>query len=204
MKSRIRAQARPRSDFRPLGFLSFSLILAVVLVVWAGVARSQTPAYPRVGVSASPTEYVDSLDVVTGEEFTLYVCVFGPGPGEPVGQPFTSLSWVIHQVCCGAEIDINHMEYNPDLDHEGHPLLGVRTTTEDCFDQDSVLLATLTCRMTNPTPGGVLWAAGPLEASYDCSGGNALFMGMAVTLNAEPDPTPVEGSRWGSLKALYR
>ena len=151
MKSRIRAQARPRSDFRPLGFLSFSLILAVVLVVWAGVAWSQTPAYPRVGVSASPTEYVDSLDVVTGEEFTLYVCVFGPGPGEPVGQPFTSLSWVIHQVCCGAEVGILDFQSNPDLEHVGHPLLGMRTTSATCYDQDIVVLGSMTCTLTNPT-----------------------------------------------------
>ena len=95
-------------------------------------------------------------------------------------------------------------QFNPDLEHTGHPLVGVTSTSESCFDQDSILLATMTCRLNNPTPGGVLWAAGPYDASHDCDGGNALFMGMAVTLMAEGDSVPTEETRWGSIKALYR
>ena len=122
----------------------------------------------------------------------------------PVEQPFTSLSWVIHQVCCGAEVDIIHYELNPELTNEGHPLVGVLTTAETCYDRESTLLATMTCTLDNPTPGGVLWAAGPSDASYDCTGGNALFMGMAVNILVEEDVLPVEESSWGSIKAIYR
>jgi hypothetical protein len=183
--------------------LSLLLLLGLLLLT-ARPARSQA-VYPRVGLSVSPTEYVETLTVVPGEEFTLYVCIFGPGPGEPVTQPFTSLTWVIHQVCCGAEVDILHYDLNPDLNSEGHPLVGVQTTAENCHDQPSTLLATLTCTLENPTPGGVLWAAGPADAAYDCQGGNALFGGMAVTMLVDEEVLPAaDDTRWGSFKALYR
>ena len=203
MKSRIRSRARSRNLALPGAAMIAGLTLMALLILAATAARAQT-LYPRVGMSASPTEYIDTLEVVPGAEFTLYACVFGPAPGEPVGQAFTSLSWVIHQVCCGAEVDIYHFEMNPALEHTGHPLVGVTSSSESCYDQDSILLATMTCRLNNPTPGGVLWAAGPFDASHDCDGGNALFMGMAVTLMAEGESVPTEKSRWGSIKALYR
>ena len=203
MTPRYRTAIRQRTRSLAPSVLLFGLAVLTALALMTATARSQD-LYPRVGMSASPDEYVGTLDIVPGEEFTLYACVFGPGPGEPVGQAFTSLSWVIHQVCCGAEVDIAHFEYNPDLESAGHPLLGVRSSSETCYEQDSIVLATMTCRLSNPTPEGVLWAAGPFDASHDCEGGNALFMGMAVTLNVAEDVTPNVDRRWGSIKAMYR
>lgn len=204
MKSRSRAKVQQTNKFPAWASFSLGVILLVALVLLSvSLAGAQT-AYPRVGLSASPHEYVDSIEVVPGEEFTLYACVFGSGPGEPVNQPFTSLSWVIHQVCCGAEVGISYYDFNPDLDNEGHPLVGVMTSAENCYDQDTTVLATLVCTMNNPTPGGVLWAAGPYDASLDCQGGNALFAGMAVTINVDEDALPTENSRWGTVKAIYR
>lgn len=203
MKPRLRTQARRAADSLPAIALFTGLALVAFLFLFAAIAQAQT-AYPRVGLSASPLEYVDTITIAPGEEFTLYACVFGPGPGEPVGQPFTSLSWVIHQVCCGAEISILDFQSNPDLEFEGHPLRGALSTSETCYDQDIVVLGSLTCNLTNPNPDGVLWAAGPYDASYDCEGGNALFMGMAVVIQTEGDVLPVDETRWGSLKALYR
>ena len=105
MKNRIRSRARSL-NLAPQGAAMIAgLTLLALVVLLAASARGQT-LYPRVGMSASPSEYIDVLEVVPGEEFTLYACVFGKTAGEPVGQAFTSLSWVIHQVCCGAEIDI--------------------------------------------------------------------------------------------------
>jgi len=190
-------------DGRMKSRFSFALVLLTVLFLLTANAQAQT-VYPRVGLSASPDFHVDTIEVTPGEEFTLYACVFGPAPGEPVDQSFTSLSWVIHQVCCGAEVDIRDFKFNPDLEHTGHPLVGVLSTSETCYDRDSIILATMTCTLNNPTPGGVLWAAGPFDASHDCAGGNALFMGMAVTIDVEGDVTPAEESRWGSIKAMYR
>jgi hypothetical protein len=204
MKSQLPAKARQGRVFPPLATLSFGLIVSLVLVLLAaGAARAQT-FYPRMGLSASPTHYLDTIEVVPGEEFTLYACVFGSVLGEPLDQPFTSLSWVIHQVCCGAEVDILNYDFNPDLETTGHPLVGVDTSAETCYDQGNILLATLTCTMRNPTPGGVLWAAGPYDASEDCEGGNALFMGMAVTITVDGDALPTDEGSWGSIKAMYR
>ena len=201
--SRNATKVLQHSKFMPLAILSFTFVLLALLFLIATNARAQT-VYPRVGLSASPDFHVDTIEVVPGEEFTLYACVFGPAPGEPIDQSFTSLSWVIHQVCCGAEVNINDFDFNTDLVHTGHPLVGVRSTSEVCYSQDTIVLATMTCTMTNPTPGGVLWAAGPFDASHDCADGNALFMGMAVTINVEGEPTPTEDNRWGSIKAMYR
>ena len=204
MKSRFSTKVRQRPDFRSAAIIASSLFLILaILILLATSARAQT-TYPRVGLSVSPDSYVGTITVVPGEEFTLYAFVFGPAPGEPVDQPFTSLSWVIHQVCCGAEVDISEFDFNPDLQHVGHPLVGVQSTAEVCYERDAIVLATLTCTLNNPTPGGVLWAAGPYDASHDCEGSNALFMGMAVTIDADGEPTPNEGSRWGSIKAMYR
>ena len=204
MKPRTSTKVSTRSDSGSWKLFSVSLFLLVaLLVLTASVARSQI-MYPRVGLSFSPDEHVDSQVVVPGEEFTLYVCIFGPETGLPVDQPFSSLSWVIHQVCCGAEVDILNYDLNPELTNVGHPLVGVLTTAETCYDRESTLLATMTCTLDNPTPGGVLWAAGPSDAAYDCQGGNALFMGMAVNILVEDDVLPVEDSSWGSIKAIYR
>ena len=203
MKPRIRTKARHHVGSLPVIILITGFALLAIIFLFAANAAAQT-TYPRVGLSSSPNEYIDNITIAPGEEFTLYACVFGPGPGEPVGQAFTSLSWVIHQVCCGAVIDILDFQSNPDLEHTGHPLLGVRTTSETCYDEDLVVLGTLTCSLTNPTPGGVLWAAGPFDASIDCEGGNALFIGLAVTINTEEDVLPTDKSSWGSLKAIYR
>ena len=204
MKSRLSTKVVHRPDFLSAARISLGLFfILAILVLLSGGARAQT-TYPRVGLSASPDSHVDTITVVPGESFTLYACVFGPAPGEPIDQPFTSLSWVIHQVCCGAEVDISEFDFNQDLQHTGHPLVGVQSTAETCFDRDVIVLATLTCTLTNPSPGGVLWAAGPYDASQDCEGGNALFMGMAVMIDAEGEPTPADGGRWGSIKAMYR
>jgi hypothetical protein len=201
MKVRTATLVRLPADWSFPVAIFTGLVLILFLLVWSQ-AWAQNP-YPRVGLSASPDFYLDTIEVMPGEEFTLYACVFGPYPGEPVAQPFTSLSWVIHQVCCGAVVNILDYQFNPELENSGHPLLGVQTQAENCYDQDSILLATMTCTLANPTPGGVLWAGGPFDASYDCEGGNALFMGLAVTIQVPDDVLPVDDTRWGSIKALY-
>jgi hypothetical protein len=173
------------------------------LLLTASDARAQT-VFPRMGLSASPDVYVDTIEVGVGQEFTLYACVFGHDPGQALEQPVSRLSWVIHQVCCGAQVDIVDIQYNPEFDHEGHPILGVYSSVPACYDQQAINLATLTCVLNEPIVGGVLWAAGPYDASSDCEGGNALFMGMPVTIVPDDITTPVEATAWGTLKALYR
>jgi hypothetical protein len=203
MRSVARVQVRQRNRRSELNLGLVLGVLAIVFLLGAVEARSQN-TFPRLGLSASPDVYIDTIEVAVGEEFTLYACVFGYEPGQALAQPVSRLSWVIHQVCCGAQVDIIDVQYNPEFTHEGHPILGVYSTVPACYDQPAINLATLTCVLAQPIPAGVLWAAGPYDASSDCDGGNALFMGMPVSILPDEITTPTEETAWGTLKALYR
>jgi hypothetical protein len=160
--------------------------------------------YPRIGLSAARDVYLDHITVPVGAEFELYAIVTGSAPGGALNQPVSSLPWVIHQVCCGEVVEFLDLEFNPDLQHEGHPLAGTVSSVESCLDQDTIWLATLKVRLVAGTDYDVLWAAGPFGPIRDCGGQVPLFLGMAVTISPEPDPTPAEAGPWGSLKAMYR
>jgi len=190
---------------RPL-LLSAGAILFVALLVLfllTGPARAQSTA-PRVGLSASLDSYVDRVDVLPGEIFTLYAGVYGPEVGGPLTDSLTDLIWVIHQVCCGAEIEILDVQYNPDFEHTGHPLLGVTSKASVCMAGDQLWLATVTARVNNEYPGDVLWAAGPFGPGKNCEGVQPVLNSLPVTIRMDADPTPEEGQSWGSVKAWYR
>lgn len=179
-----------------------ALVLGVLLL--AGPAAAQYD-FPRIGLSASATSYVDTVTAAIGDEFILYACVFGHEPGQPLQQPLHQVSWVVHQACCGAYLDVQSMELNPMLDHVGStPLAGVVSSVDGCLDESAILLATLTVRLEAPGPGQYLWAAGPYAFAQDCEGGNPIFMDMPVTITVPNNSTPVEARDWGALKALYR
>jgi hypothetical protein len=179
------------------------VLLVAALVLSPGRARAQV-SFPRLGMSASPDMYVPTATIEAGEPLTLYVAAFGFEPGDPLDQPVSVLPWAVHQVCCGAVLEIVDIQYNPDLTHQGDPYLGVTSSSETCIEQDSILLATLTVNFNAPEPGDYLAAAGPFAAAVDCEGSNPLFMDMPMTITVTGDPTPTEPSRWGSLKAIYR
>jgi len=188
----------------PISWLILAgLTMVLALLLSTSVARAQL-VYPRMGLSASPDAYVENIEVTVGEPFVLYACVFGNEPGQALDQPVSNLSWVIHQVCCGAQVDILQIEYNPEFTHEGHPILGVSSSVPECYDQSVIYLAKLTCVLAEPIPFGVLWAAGPYDASSDCEGGNALFMGMPVNILPDEVVTADESRSWGTVKSLYR
>jgi hypothetical protein len=182
-------------------YLPSLALLALLCLATAAFAQSE---YPRIGLSAARDVYLDQITVQPGEAFTLYATVMGPNPGMGLNQPLQSLAWVIHQVCCGGVIDVLNIEYNPDLHHEGHPLAGVVSTADNCLDQDSIWLATLTVRMVPGTVDSILWAAGPYGAIRDCDGQSPVFLGQAVTILPEGSSTPNEPSPWGHVKAMYR
>ena len=168
------------------------------------VAEGAADVYPRLGLSVEPDRYSEEITIVEGQPFTLYACVFGPDDATPLTQSLESISWVIHQVCCGNTVDIVEVEWSDDFVHEGHPILGVTSTPKDCVVRPNLLLATITAVLHDPHPNGGLWAAGPYDASYDCDGEVALFFGMPVSILVEQDTTPVEPTSFGGLKALYR
>jgi len=202
-RHRPRTRARTRAATRPFPWLLAGLTILAVIILAAQGARAQT-AYPRVGLSAAPDHYSEEITIIEGEPFTLYVCVFGPTDGAPIGNSLSSVSWVIHQVCCGSVVDIVDVAWSEQFIHEGHPILGVTSTPIECTDQDQLLIATLTTILHDPVPGGGLWAAGPYDASYDCQGELALFQGMPVSIFVDGESTPADAATWGGVKALFR
>lgn len=177
----------------------WTAVLLLVLVI-----APRVYAQPRIGLSASKDIYVDHVTVPIDTEFQLFAMVFGSEPGVAMNQEVSSLPWVIHQACCGAVIEIYDIEYNPALEHVGHPLAGIVSSAETCVDQDSIWLATLTVGMLTQQSDGVLWASGPFGPILDCAGETPFFMNMPVTITVEGEPTPTEISPWGQVKAMYR
>lgn len=180
-------------------WLAAALFLLLVLLI-----APQVRAQPRIGLSASKDIYVDNISVPFDTDFQVYAMVFGSEPGTAMNQAVSSLPWVIHQVCCGAVVEILHIEFNPELEHTGHPLGGTVSSVETCIDQDSIWLATLTVRLTTEQEGYVLWASGPFGPILDCEGGVPFFMNMPLTIALDGEPTPNQTSQWGQVKAMYR
>ncbi len=174
-----------------------SLLLGLVPQVLA-----QDP--PRIGLSASRDTYVDKITVEADTEFLLYAMATGFNPGDPMNQAVRSMPWVIHQVCCGAELEIMDVVWNSALTHTGHPLAGTVSSVETCLDQDTIWLATLTVRMLSTQAGDLLWASGPFGPIQDCNGETPFFLSMPVTITLDGIPTPNEASPWGNIKAMYR
>jgi len=179
-------------------------VLAALLLLCAGPVSAQD-RFPRIGLSAAADSWIDSLTVDLGDTFTIYACVFGHDPGEPLAQPLHDVAWVIHQACCGASLNVAAVDLNPDLVHTGQsPLSGIVSTAPDCIDQDGIRLATLTVELRAEGPGQYLLAAGPYAWAHDCEGGEPVFMDMPVTVTATGAITPDEPGNWSALKAQYR
>ncbi len=185
--------------------LRLSVLCLTLLIMAAAVQRAAAQdTSPRIGLSASRDTYLDQIDVEFDTDFTLYVMVFGPADGVPMTQSISKMPWVIHQVCCGAVLELNNIEFNPALEHTGFPLSGTVSSVPNCIDQDSIWLATLTVRLASPQPGAFLWASGPFGAILDCAGETQFMSGLAVTINMDESPAPAEASPWGQIKAMYR
>ncbi len=199
---RPRARALAATGNRSLIGWTVALVLLLLLGL-ASQAKAQE-SFPRIGLSASKTSYVDNITVPFATDFELYAMVTGFNPGEPMNQAVASMPWVIHQVCCGAVLEIQDMQWNPALEHTGHPLAGVTSSVETCLDQDIIWLATITVRVLSQQAEDLLWAAGPFGPIRDCDGEVPFFMSMPVTIKLEGEPTPTEVSPWGDIKAMYR
>lgn len=202
-RHKVRARALKTPDHRrllPAVGLAVLAVLALMLL-WTGSAQAQ---FPRIGISGAPDHYQETLDVVAGEDFTLYVGIYGVDDETPLDQPFSSLSWVLHQVCCGAVLYIQDVEYSPAFQHEGNPYLGVISSAEVCVDEPFITLATLTLQMVAPADGEYLAACGPYQQAIDCDGGNPIVMGLPMTLSITGVTSPVAKGTWGAVKATYR
>ena len=180
------------------------LALALVMVLGAVNGASAQGSNPRIGLSVDKDTYVDQITVLHDTEFTLYAMVFGVADGVPLNQPLIQIPWVIHQVCCGAVLEIMALEFNPALEHTGFPLAGTVSIAPTCLETDSIWLATLTVRLSSNVAGDFEWAAGPFGPVLDCSAESQFMSGLAVTVTMDENATPNETSAWGEIKSMYR
>jgi len=202
---RVKARQAPKYAQSRYGNWLFAAVAMALLVIVMLSASSVRAQYPRIGISGSPDAYIDSLDVMLNETFTLYVCVFGPDAETPLDQEYSSLSWVLHQVCCGAILSVENVVYNTDFQHEGSPGMGVVSSSEVCVDEPVLLLATMTMSLFAEEDGGYLAACGPYQQPVDCDGGNPILMGMGMQLNLSgAGGTPNDSLGLQEIKALYR
>jgi len=174
------------------------------LVIFS-VSSANAQLMPGLGLSADKEMYVDNIEVEFNTDFTVYAMAMNLDSGGDTNQLISSMPWVIHQVCCGAVVELMAVELNPLLNHTGHPLSGMVSESETCLDQEMIWLATLTVRMVQPTTETILWAGGPFGMINDCDGEVPLFTGLAISISMFNDePTPIEDSSWGQIKAIYR
>ena len=183
-------------------FGAVAVVLLVILMLSASAARAP---FPRIGISAAPDFQLDTLDVVLGQEFTLYVVVLGVDAETPLDQEYASLAWVLHQVCCGATLSVENIVYNPDFQHQGTPNQGVISSSEVCVDEPVLLLATMTMLMAAEEDGDYLAACGPYQQPVDCEGGNPILMGMSMMLSLTgAGSSPNDSLGLQEIKAMYR
>jgi len=202
--SRVKARrAEDQNKAASRQWLYLTVVAATLLFLLISVSSAKAQ-FPRLGLSASPDHHEEFLDVVLDEEFELYICVIGVDEETPLDQGFSEISWVLHQVCCGAALVVTSVEYNPDFQHQGIPSLGVISSSEGCVDEPAILLATLHATMIADEDGEYLVASGPYGQPVDCEGNNPIVMGMAMTLALTGVSVPTEADTWESVKSYYR
>lgn len=172
----------------------YAIVVMLLVLAVAAPARS---GLPMVGLSASRDSYVDKVEAPPDEVFTIYACAFGGEDGEALDQPLTVVRWVVFQACCGANLDLVDVTYNPALQHTGNPIGGVVSTLDGCRDEESIWLATIKVRLRAPGPGNYLWASGSFGWAEDCAGENVQFRDMPLQMIV-----PGDGS-WGALHAEF-
>jgi len=181
-----------------LTFLAFSCLLA-------GNASAQYD-FPRLGLSAVPDDYVGEMSAEIGDTFTVYAGVYGSESGIPLDEDILSLSWTVHQVCCGADLIVVDHEFVGDFVSEGHPLAGVTSLAPSCVSADFIPLAVLRVLLLTPDgPGDYLMSGGPYAPSENCDGESPIFMEGVIMVSAWQEETaPVVGTTWSDLKSYYR
>ena len=202
--SRVKTRSAEDQNQRASRQWLYLMVAGAALLIILLNVNSAKAQFPRLGLSASPDHYEGFIDVALDEEFELYICVFGEDEDTPLDQGFSTISWVLHQVCCGAALVVSSVEYNPSFQHEGLPSLGVVSSSEGCVDEPSILLATLTATMFADEDGEYLVASGPYGQPVDCEGNNPVVMGMAMTIGLTGVSIPTETDTWESVKSYYR
>lgn len=192
-----------RQRFGPLVQVGLVVMVVVTCSSVDENVLAQTE-FPRLGLSAAPDAYVGTLEVSAGEPFQLYVVAKGPNGSDVLPFDLLSLAWAVFAPCCGASYEILDIEYNPLLDHVGHPFTGVDSASEICLEDDFLYLASLTFEMRVELPGNYILPAGAIGPAYDCEGESHFFFDLTVEAIVDGGFTPNDKSTWGALKSRYR
>ena len=94
----------------------------LVLLVSPTLALAQWEPTARLGLSAAPDHYLDTIAPDVGEPFTLHVILTGMSADEPLAFELQSVEWVIHTICCGdSPVGVTSLVHAPGFEVDGDP-----------------------------------------------------------------------------------
>ena len=172
-------------------------------LTWAGAASAQWEPTARLGLSAAPDQYVETIAPTIGEPFTLHVILTGMNEDEPLAFNLQSVTWLIHTVCCGdSPVGVTDLVYGDGITAVGDPYEEVTTSVPDCPGGETLLLATAQFEWLLEGETSFLLSAGALTAGLACDDSAHLLQTLVVDVVGQ-DPSPVEADTWSGIKALY-
>lgn len=180
------------------------IVLSALAVVVAVPAVAQT-GYSVLCLSAAPGAYVAELSVPYGEDFDLYVILAGPEVGVPLSWRLDTVDWAVLGSCCGGSpaFLIGSELGGAPLAHDGDPVIGVRTTSAGCVQQDVITLARLSFTWVYEPTGPFFLGAAALAPAFSCDGPAQILDGRSLRI-VPTGITPAAASSWGEVKSLYR
>ncbi len=175
----------------------------LALVFLPAAVYAQWDPTGRLGLSAAPDSYIDTIAPDIGEPFTLYVILTGMSADEPLAFNLQSVEWVIHTVCCGdSPVGVTELLTAPGFVTEGDPYESLASLTDLCPGGDTVHLATATFEWLLEGESEFFLSAGSITGALDCDEEGHLLQTITVLVSGQ-DPAPVEGTTWTGIKALF-
>ncbi len=172
------------------------------LILTASAAVAQTDM-PRLGLSASPVAFVDSLQVEYGDDFTLWVVMTTPEP-DAGAFDLEYVKWALLNSCCGGSPALYvDAVMGEGLVHDGDPVFAVESEAETCVTGELTVLAECHFTWIYEPEGPFNLAAAALTAARDCA--DETWYPSGLEFEVIPDlSTPAEAESWGNLKARFR
>lgn len=179
-------------------------VLPALALLAVGTASAQD-GYSVLCLSAAPDDYIGEVSVPYGEDFDLYVILAGPEVGEPLPWRLDTVDWAVLGSCCGGSpaFMIGSELGGGPLSHEGDPVIGVRTTSDGCVQQDVITLARLSFTWVYEPAGPFFLGAAALAPAFSCDGPSQILGGRSLRV-VPTGITPATPSNWGAVKSLYR
>jgi hypothetical protein len=178
-------------------------VACLALFVAPTLAGAQWEPTARLGLSAAPDHYVDTIAPQVGDPFTLHVILTGMADDQPLDFALRSVEWVIHTVCCGdSPVGVTELVHAPGFVTEGDPYVALVSLTDLCPAGPTILLATATFEWLLEGETEFFLSAGSLTGALDCDDEGHLLQTLTVLVTGQ-DPSPVAASTWTGIKALF-